>query len=114
MPLVTAVVNDAVDAVTDELGLISAHTGDPGTTGANEASGSPYARQSLSWPGASSGSDTAVQVSIPVPAGGPYTHFGTWSADGTTFKGGNALSSPETFAAAGTLKVTLTVPGTAS
>ncbi|WNN95002.1 hypothetical protein SEA_MAGRITTE_25 [Microbacterium phage Magritte] len=58
----------------------SLHTGNPGTTGANEVSGGGYARKPLTWtPGASDGATAAAQVEFDVPAG-TYTHVGLWSA----------------------------------
>lgn len=116
MPLVTAEVNVAVDAVTARDAYISLHTADPGGTGANEASGgSPaYARKALSWGSASSGAASATQVTFDVPAG-TYTHFGLWSAvTAGTYRGGNPLSQSETFGAQGQLKVTPTITGSAT
>lgn len=102
--------SDAGKAVMlDALGAIAAyasiHTGDPGTTGANEASGgSPaYTRKAITWAPAANGelSSSNAQV-FDVPAG-TYSYFGLWSdLTNGTFYGGNALSSPETFAAQGT------------
>lgn len=49
---------------------ISFHTSDPGTTGANEASGSGYARKQTTWSGAAvDGVVLGSQVTITVPAG---------------------------------------------
>lgn len=61
---------------------ISLHTGNPSTTGANEATGgSPaYARKQTTWTaGASDGATGGSQVTFDVPAG-TYTHVGIWSA----------------------------------
>lgn len=75
---------------------ISLHTADPGTTGANEASGgSPaYARKQTTWTGgASDGIATGSQVTFDVPAG-TYTHVGIWSTEtGGTFRDKCAISS---------------------
>ncbi|MCE0510834.1 hypothetical protein LVJ59_17435 [Microbacterium sp. KKR3/1] len=75
---------------------ISLHTGDPGTTGANEATGgSPaYARKQTVWSGGSSdGSVPGSVVAFDVPAG-EYTHIGVWTASTAgTFVGGFALAS---------------------
>lgn len=114
MPLTPTEVNAVVDAETPRLVKISVHTASPGTTGANEISGGSYARGTLTFAAASSGTGTATQVTINVPAGGPYTHFGVWSSDGATFRGGNPLSSSETFASDGQLKITVSLAGTAS
>lgn len=114
MPITPTELNVIVDAEKTRLVKISIHSASPGTTGANEISGGSYARVTLTWNAASSGTASANQVTVNVPAGGPYTHFGVWDSAGTTFLGGNALSSSETFASDGQLKVTLSLAGTAS
>ncbi|WNN95003.1 hypothetical protein SEA_MAGRITTE_26 [Microbacterium phage Magritte] len=90
--------------------FISLHTGDPGTTGANEATGGApaYARKQTTWAGgAADGSVPGSQVTFDVPAG-TYTHMGIWSAaTGGTFLGGFALSS-STGALPGQQNVSLT------
>lgn len=90
---------------------ISLHTGDPGTTGANEATGgSPaYARKTTTWAaGAVDGVVTGSAVSFDVPAGN-YSWLGVWN--GSTFVGGLKLDSP-TGALPGqqTVTVTPTIP----
>jgi hypothetical protein len=88
---------------------ISLHTADPGTTGANEATGgSPaYARKAATWAGASSGSKPlSAAVTFDVAAG-TYTHYGLWDAlTAGNFVGGGALSASETFAAQGQYNLT--------
>lgn len=83
-------------AVTGSGSWISLHTGDPGTTGTNEATGgSPaYARKQTTWTGGTSdGVVAGSAVSFDVPAG-TYTHIGVWSASTAgTFVGGFALST---------------------
>lgn len=83
-------------AVTGSGSWISLHTGDPSTTGANEATGgSPaYARKQTTWTGGTSdGVVAGSAVSFDVPAG-TYTHIGVWSASTAgTFVGGFALST---------------------
>lgn len=102
----------AAAVVTGTNQFISLHTGDPGTTGANEATGgSPaYARKSTTWSaGASDGSVSGSQVTFDVPTG-TYTHMGIWSAvSGGTFVGGFALSSSAALGAQGQVLVTPTV-----
>lgn len=75
---------------------ISLHTGDPGVTGASEATGGApaYARKQTAWAGgAVDGVVSGSSVSIDVPAG-TYTHLGIWSAaTGGTFVAGFLLSS---------------------
>lgn len=98
----------------DQLGTVavyaSLHTADPGTNGANEATGgSPaYARKSITW-NAASGTKTASNAPVfDVPAG-TYTHFGLWSASsGGTFYGGGTLSATEVFAGQGTYTLSTT------
>ena len=80
-------------AVTPRGNWISLHTGDPSTTGTNEATGgSPaYARKQTTWTGGTSdGVVAGSAVSFDVPAG-TYTHIGVWN--GSTFIGGFPLSS---------------------
>ena len=70
---------------------ISLHTGDPGTTGANEVSGSGYARAAVTWNAAASGSRTnSNAIAITIPASTTVTYFGIWSAStaGTYYIGG--------------------------
>lgn len=107
----TAAVKEAAALAVTALGsYISLHTGDPGVTGADEATGgSPaYARKATVWTG---GSDDGVvagsQVTIDVPAG-TYTHFGVWSAaSGGTYRGGGPITSTA-MGAQGQIKVTPT------
>lgn len=104
MPLTAAAKNTMLTALAGVSGFASLHTGDPSTTGANEATGgSPaYARKAITWNAAASGAlDNNANPVFDVPAG-TYTHFGLWSAvTAGTFQGGGSLSAPETFAAQG-------------
>lgn len=89
---------------------VSVHTGDPGTTGANEAAG--VARKQTTWGAASNGDIVGSQVTADVVAGGPYTHFGIWTAvSGGTFYAGGTLTPAETFAGTGQLRITPTIDG---
>lgn len=110
MALSTSTRNAVAGAVGAAGTWISVHTGDPGTTGANEVVGAPYARKQTVW-GSPSGTDSiGSQVLIDVGAGGPYSHFGIWSAvSGGTFVGGGTLSPAESFAGVGQLRVTPTI-----
>lgn len=104
--------NALADAFAAGATWISVHTGDPGTTGANEVVGGPYARKQTVWGAASGGDRIGSQVLVDVGAGGPYTHFGVWSAvSGGTFYGGNTLTPAETFAGTGQLRITPTIDG---
>ncbi|WP_431968248.1 phage tail fiber protein [Nocardia sp. bgisy134] len=88
---------------------ISVHTADPGTNGANEASGgSPaYKRVATTWSAPANGQITGSQVTIDLPAG-TYTHAGLWSAlNGGTFIDKVAIAST-TLGAQGTLLITPT------
>lgn len=99
--------------------FVSLHTGDPGSTGANEASGgSPaYARQPLSFNAA--GTEGPLGASQPATVGvawgeatfdlpaGDYTHYGYWN--GSTFVGGGLLPSDVVLAAQGSQQVSFAV-----
>ena len=75
---------------------ISLHTSAAGTTGANEASGSPYQRiQSTPWTPNGSGTNTGPQVFIPCPAG-TYQEGGIWSV-----QVGTSLIAPTSLSATG-------------
>lgn len=86
---------------------VSAHTGDPGSTGTNEATGgSPaYARKAITWGSASAGSMTTTSsFTFDVPAG-TYTFVGLWSAStGGTYYYKISMSS-QTFSGQSTLPI---------
>ena len=110
MGFTNTTLNEAVEAVTALGDWISAHTGDPSTTGANEVAGGSYGREQTTWGSASSGDQTGSQVSITIPGGNTVTYWGIWSASsGGTFRGGFELDTPEGFGADGVLNVTPTV-----
>lgn len=110
MAFTDATLNAAVEAVSALGDWISAHTGDPSTTGANEVVGGSYAREQTTWGASASGDQTGSQVSIDIPGGTTVTHWGIWSAvSGGTFVGGFALTSSEGFGADGVLNVTPTL-----
>lgn len=110
MGFTDAGLNAAVGAVTALGDWISAHTGDPSTTGANEVTGGSYAREQTTWGSAANGDQTGTQVSIDIPASTTVTHWGIWSASsGGTFRGGFEISPSEGFGSAGVLNVTPTV-----
>ncbi len=114
MPLIVAERNAIADFEGARLSYVSLHTADPGTTGAAEATGTPYARKALTFPAAANGSTVAAEATVDVPAG-TYTHFGTWSAvTAGTFRGGNPLAASQTFTSQGQLKLTVTIPVTAT
>lgn len=88
---------------------LSLHTGSPGSTGANEATGGGYARQPAAWGASSGGVISAGEVTwgttgSPLPAGA-YSHWGLWSAaTGGTYYDGNALTSTVTLSAPAQVK----------
>lgn len=88
---------------------ISLHTGDPSTTGANEATGGSYARKQTTWAaGSADGIITGSEVTIDVAAG-TYTWGAIWSAQSAgTFIEKFAISSTA-YTGPGQMKVTPTV-----
>ncbi|RDI63232.1 phage tail fiber protein [Nocardia pseudobrasiliensis] len=91
---------------------VSVHIGDPGTTGANEASGGTpaYQRKATTWAAAANGQVTGSPVTIDLQPG-TYTWAGLWkSANGTAadqFIDKVAIPST-TLGAQGTLMITPT------
>lgn len=73
---------------------ISLHTASPGTTGANEAAGGSYARQTAGY-NASSGGACALAATLTFTVqAATYTHIGIWDSTGTPkFLQGAALAS---------------------
>jgi hypothetical protein len=103
--------NDAVNAVAQNgaANVYSLHTGDPGTTGANEVTGGspPYARKTATgFPTSTTGTATNSQVVFDVPPG-TISHWGRWKA-GVFYEGG-ALPASELYNGQGTLGLTHTV-----
>lgn len=89
---------------------VSLHTGDPGTTGANEVTGGSYARMQTTWGSASAGVMTGSQVSITVPASTTVTYAGLWTTSTAgTFYCGCQLPAPQSFTTAGTYQATPTL-----
>lgn len=110
MGLTVAAKNLMLNALGAAVGYVSLHTGDPGSTGANEVvGGSPaYARKAVTWNSASGADlDNNANPTFDIPAGTTITHYGLQSASsGGTFYGGDALSAPETFGGQGTYTLT--------
>ncbi len=116
MPLTPTERSQIATTEAARLSYLSLHTGDPGTTGASEATGgSPaYARLALTWGSASSGVISATQVSFNAPAG-TYSYVGYWSAATSgTFFGGAALATAQTLSSQGVVQITPTLTITAS
>jgi hypothetical protein len=108
VPLNTNGLNAAVNGIAAAADRISAHTGDPGSTGINEVTGGSYARQTTTWGAASGGARVGSQVTIPIPAATNVTYWGLWSSGGT-FHGGFALADNEDFGAGGNMLHTPTL-----
>lgn len=105
-----AQLNTAIDAVKATGTWVSAHTGDPGTTGASEVTGGAYGRVQTTWGSSAAGATTGTEVALNIPAGTDVTHWGVWSASsGGTFREGFALADPESFGGPGVLNVTPTL-----
>lgn len=108
--------NSAVNGLASASAFLSLHSGDPGTTGANEITGGTpaYARKAATWGTASSGSRSlSAAVQFDVAAGTQVSHFGVWTtATGGAFQGGDALRDAsnnavvETFGGQGTYTLT--------
>jgi hypothetical protein len=77
-----------LDALAAQAGFVSLHTGDPGTTGAAEMTGTGYARAAITWGASSAGAKQGVAAKQTVPAGKTVAYLGLWSAaTGGTFLG---------------------------
>lgn len=104
MPYSVAAKNKMLDAL--GVTVVSLHSANPGSTGANELSGgSPaYARKSITQATAAAGATAAsTQPVFDVPAGSTVAFVGYWS--GATYLGYDDVTS-ETFAAQGTYTLT--------
>lgn len=80
---------------------VSMHTADPGSTGANECTGSGYARQAITFAAAASKSAANNSTTSNTLSGalGPVTHFGIWDASTAgNFLYGGSVNTPPTFA----------------
>lgn len=118
-----AAVNGVRSMLTSGVGYLSAHTADPGATGANEVAGDT--RGSSTFPTASGGTgSTGTQTSITIPSAAStttVTHVGVWTAAtagtfvcGIQLVDGQNNARPEVFSTGGgTLKYTPTLTETA-
>lgn len=113
MALLTAAINVALDAVAGTITAVSLHTATPGGTGANEVSGSGYARQTPSFSAASSAAaGLAAPLTFSVPAC-TVTHVGVWA--GSAFRGSQPLTASRTFGSPGTFTLdSLQLQGTST
>ncbi|WP_405160075.1 hypothetical protein OG203_26995 [Nocardia sp. NBC_01499] len=112
VPATRQVLADAYKMIAGAAGAyVSVHTGDPSTTGANEAKdGAPaYARKQTTWTSGTGGVINGTQVTIDL-APGTYTFVGLWK----TATGGAAdfidkvAISPTTLGAQSQLLITPT------
>ncbi len=120
MGATAAVKNAMLDVVS--VTQMSLHSGDPGTTGANEITGgSPaYARKNVTLAAASGGARTvASPPSFDVPGGVTLSHFGLWNGPtflwGGTLKNAGGSPTTEPYTNQGTynpyeVSITLTTP----
>lgn len=98
--------NTASGATIDRISL---HTGDPGTTGANEVTGGSYAKVTIDATDFdAAGATTAGEIELNAdqtfagPASGTASHIGFWASSGTAFYAGGAITTGDTaFNAAG-------------
>lgn len=104
----TAVKNAMLDAIS--IDAISAHTGFPGTTGANEVAGGSYARVASTFAAASGGTRSlSASAGISIPSSTTVSWLGLWGAG--VFKGyAPNDGAPREFIASASTD-TFTVPG---
>jgi hypothetical protein len=91
----------------------SLHTADPGTTGANEAVGGSYARQTAGYNAAAAAAIAlAAALNFTGMAAGTYTHYGLWDSAGSpVFLQGSALAVSKTVGAGDTVQITAAPSG---
>jgi len=99
--------NAILSYIATQVDRISVHTADPGSTGANEATGgSPaYARKTPSWASPSGGAMADASMTFDLPAG-TYTHLGMWKNSGNVYWGKLALPAAFSPSTQDTLVVT--------
>ncbi len=113
MPYSTAAKNLMLNALkgtnpTTPITHVSAHTANPGDSGASEVAGGSYARQPIAFNAPSAGSmdDSTNGAAIPIPAATTVAFIGFWSAaSGGTWLGYQDVAD-EVFTNAGTYTVT--------
>lgn len=100
--LVDSTKNVGLDAIAAVIDRVSAHTGNPGATGANEVTGGSYARQTPTWSAAAFGvASLSGALTFSVPAC-TISYAGLWTNAGTVFRGYVVLPTPRVFTGAGT------------
>ena len=86
-----------------QVGYLSLHTDDPGSTGDSEVTGGDPAYSRISVDGSDfttpSGGETELNndKTFNGPDNGDATYFGVWAVDGTTFLGGGAITGDNQF-----------------
>lgn len=101
MPFSTTALNEALDGITAD--RVSLHSGDPGTTGANEIAAA--GKQAATF-NAASGGERLLNADVNfsgMTGGQSVTHFGFWEYNGGSpiFKGGDILAGDVVANAAG-------------
>lgn len=103
----TALANSFLDS--NLTGYLSAHTGDPGSTGANEVTGGSYARQLITGsfnPASGKVALSNADVNFASMPTAVVTYLGLWSAvTSGTFKIGGPMTTPATVASGATFKL---------
>lgn len=86
----------------------SLHTADPGTTGANEATGGSYARQNANYANAAAAAIAlTATLNFTGMAAGTYTHYGLWDSTGSpVFLQGAILAASKTVGGGDTIQIT--------
>lgn len=79
-----------------DIAKVSLHTGDPGSTGANEISGGSPAYARVTPPAAPAPTTglSSVQVTFNVPAGTTVGGAGLWDSSGNFLDGGPVTAQP--------------------
>lgn len=84
--------NDACDGIATGATFSGLHTGDPSTTGANEATGGGYARVAAAWSAAASGQRLSSGAQLFNVAAGTYYWISKWNASSAgVYKGAAPL-----------------------
>ena len=108
MALQTAALDQAAEGVALVAAFMSLHTAAAGGSGANEVSGSGYARQAVTWNPASG---TVVAADVPIAFTGPASQeiaeVGLWTAvSGGTWLGSEVPTGDLAFNGSGEVNVT--------
>jgi hypothetical protein len=105
MALQSVALDAMLDAFAGAATLVSLHTDNPSTTGANEVVGGAYARESAAWGSASGGVlANASPIVFDVPGSTTIKFLGYWSSGGV-FYGSRALDADQAYATAGTYTI---------